>query len=76
MASAINKLSAAFVNSCKVPGHYGDGLGLWLQVSDYETKSWVKRYTMHGRSREMGLGSANVYGLAEARERNDEAETN
>jgi integrase len=25
---------------------------------------------MHGRSREMGLGSANVYGLAEARERN------
>jgi integrase len=40
----------------KVPGYYGDGGGLWLQVGPTRNKSWIFRFTLAGRSREMGLG--------------------
>ena len=36
---------------------YGDGAGLWLQVSRGGTKSWVFRYELDGWAREMGLGN-------------------
>jgi integrase len=45
-----------------------DGHGLYLAVGD-NGASWVLRYTLRGRAREMGLGSASVFGLAEARVR-------
>jgi len=52
---------------------YADGGGLYLQVTgsgrDRVAKSWIFRFTLRGRSREMGLGSLNTFGLAEARER-------
>ena len=48
---------------------YGDGGGLWLQVTGTGAKSWIFRFTLKGRSREMGLGSANTFTLAEAREK-------
>jgi hypothetical protein len=51
-----NKLSAVKVAKLKTPGRYGDGLGLWLQVSQFGTKAWLFRYTRHGRARQMGLG--------------------
>jgi integrase len=63
------KLNALKVNKVKVPGYYGDGGGLFLQVSRYGSKSWVFRFKTGGRLREMGLGSLDTYGLAEARER-------
>jgi hypothetical protein len=68
MASAINKLSAAFVARSSTRGTFNDGNGLYLQHSDWGTKSWVLRYKIGGRKREMGLGSVNVYSLAEARQ--------
>jgi len=50
---------------------YADGAGLYLQISgDGErviAKSWIYRFTLRGRTREMGLGSATTFGLAEAR---------
>jgi integrase len=50
---------------------YADGAGLYLQVTgDGEAKvakSWIYRFKLRGRSREMGLGSLSIYGLAEAR---------
>jgi hypothetical protein len=52
-----------------------DGGGLWLVVSpgddpDSVRRSWIFRYTMSGRQRRMGLGSANgVLTLAEVREK-------
>ena len=64
----IGKLSALAVSRAKVPRYYGDGGGLWLQVSNAGTKSWVFRFTLHGRSREMGLGALHTISLAEARE--------
>jgi integrase len=68
----IKKLSAAFVSSCKLPGRYGDGQGLYLQVSqhgDSISKQWLYRFQINGRSRQMGLGSASTFSLAEARQR-------
>src|ERR1700704_4054090 len=51
------------------PGLYGDGGGLWLQVTPNERgRSWVFRYSFNGKAREMGLGSLDTLGLAEARE--------
>jgi hypothetical protein len=64
-----NKLSAVKVAKLKTPGRYGDGLGLWLQVSQFGTKAWLFRYTRHGRARQMGLGPLHTVSLAEARER-------
>jgi integrase len=38
------KLKALKVARAKEPGMYGDGGGLWLQVSPAGTKSWIFRY--------------------------------
>jgi integrase len=65
----IGKLTALKVDKVRAPGYYGDGGGLFLQVSKYGSKSWVFRFKVNGRLREMGLGSLDTYGLAEARER-------
>jgi hypothetical protein len=49
MARASNKLTAVKIAKLKEPGRYGDGGGLWLQVSHWGTKAWLYR----GRRREM-----------------------
>ena len=66
MAGGINKLSAVAVQKAKEPGYYGDGGGLWLQISKLGGKSWVFRFTLHGKTREMGLGPLRTISLAEA----------
>lgn len=63
------KLTALGVTRLKTPGMYGDGGGLWLQVSGKGGKSWVFRYTLQGKSREMGLGPVSTFSLAEARDK-------
>ena len=67
MARAIHRLNAIKVRTVTVPGMYSDGGNLWLQVSRSGAKSWIFRYTRHGRAREMGLGSAAAVNLADAR---------
>lgn len=67
MAGGINKLSAVAVQKAKVPGYYGDGGGLWLQISKLGGKSWVFRFTQHGKTREMGLGPVHTVSLSQAR---------
>ncbi len=66
---AINKLSATEVAKKTKPGRYGDGGGLYLQVSSYGSKAWVFRYMLDGKARHMGLGSVDTFSLKEARER-------
>jgi integrase len=46
---------------------YADGGGLYLQVSRSGTKSWIFRYSLNGREREMGLGPQHTITLADAR---------
>jgi hypothetical protein len=39
----------------KKPGLYGDGSGLYLQVTPTGSRSWIFRYARAGKSRKMGL---------------------
>ncbi len=64
-----NRLTALFVSRAKTKGMYADGNGLYLQVTASGARSWIYRYTLHGRAREMGLGSVRDFSLAEARGR-------
>ena len=61
-------LSAAKVRTETRPGIYADGNGLYLQVHPTGTKRWVKRITLNGRRRKLGLGGWPDVSLAEARQ--------
>ena len=65
----LGKLTAARVTALKEPGRYGDGNGLYLQISKWQTKSWLLRYQLGGLSRDMGLGSLETVGLKDARDK-------
>src|ERR1700738_1888833 len=70
MGRTLNRLSAVAVNtgiSCR--GMYHDGGGLYLQVSAAGARSWIFRFMLDGRAREMGLGPVHAIPLAEARKR-------
>jgi integrase len=69
MGREIERLSARRVATLRRPGYYPDGGNLWLQISATGTKSWIFRFTLNGRAREMGLGSLDTFPLAEARSR-------
>src|SRR5260370_30172776 len=69
--SNIDLLSAAKVKALKTPGNYLDGRGLYLQVRSETSKSWLLKYSIDKRAREMGLGSAFDFSLADAREKRD-----
>jgi integrase len=73
MARQVNRLTAVAISKLKTAGYHPDGAGLYLQLSTAGTKSWIVRYTLAGRPREMGLGSATVVTLAEARTRAQDA---
>jgi hypothetical protein len=63
-----NVLTTRQVEAAKGTARLCDGAGLYLQVSRSGTKSWVYRYDIGGRTREMGLGSAKTVSLKLARE--------
>lgn len=65
----IKRLTAKTVEKTKKPGYYADGAGLYLQVSRGGSKSWIFRYMLNGRAREMGLGSVLAVTLETAREK-------
>lgn len=69
MGQHVKKLSAILVANLSSPGYYGDGDGLWLQIARGGSKSWVFRFTLAGKRREMGLGGLSAVSLAIARER-------
>jgi integrase len=67
---ATNRLSVKFIEKSDLePGLYGDGGGLYLQVSNRNTKAWVCRFMIAGRARKMGLGDVGNVTLAEARKK-------
>ncbi|WP_339758829.1 integrase arm-type DNA-binding domain-containing protein [uncultured Sulfitobacter sp.] len=61
-------LSAAFVRTVNAPGKYTDGHGLFLKVDTSGAKRWVQRIMIRGKRTEIGMGSASLVTLAEARE--------
>ncbi|QXC50877.1 DUF4102 domain-containing protein [Agrobacterium salinitolerans] len=70
MARTLNRLSALVVKNAGA-GKYADGGGLWLIKREDGGGQWVLRFTIHGRRREMGLGSIAEVSLKEAREESE-----
>jgi integrase len=71
MGRALHRLSAVQIKTL-APGMHNDGHGLYLRVSDTCTRSWIFRFTLGGKTRDMGLGSTHVVSLAAARKRAQE----
>ncbi|MEO0792516.1 MAG: integrase arm-type DNA-binding domain-containing protein [Pseudomonadota bacterium] len=65
-------LTARQVATAKA-GRHSDGRGLMLVVKPSGSKSWVLRYQLKGRRRDMGLGPYPEVTLARAREKTLEA---
>jgi len=51
------------------PGRYAVGFGAYLQISEWGTRSWILRYRTGDKAMHMGLGSAEIITLKEAREK-------
>jgi len=69
VARRVRILSAKQVEKETRPGYYFDGAGLYLQIAKGGSKSWILRYALNGKAREMGLGSLVTFSLADARMR-------
>lgn len=67
MPRPLYKLTAVAVKNAP-PGKYSDGGGLWLHKREDGGAQWILRVNVHGRRREMGLGSVSEVSLKEARE--------
>ncbi|HEY7085158.1 MAG TPA: integrase arm-type DNA-binding domain-containing protein [Hyphomicrobiaceae bacterium] len=69
---SINRLSQLEVTNANF-GMHADGGGLYLQVTRTRAgqlnKSWLFRYSIGGRERQMGLGSLTEVKLADARQK-------
>jgi len=80
MAQQRNRLSSGFVSKAQDPGRYADGGNLYLQVSEWRTKSWLFRYKVAKTNAKpgarkkaykdvwVGLGSLHDVTLKDARE--------
>lgn len=68
MARTVHRLTDATIRRLNDPGLYADGDGLYLQISRSGSRSWVFRFSLNGRAREMGLGSLRTVTLSDARE--------
>lgn len=67
-----DRLSPLHVKNAKEPGYYPDGAGLYLQVAPTGAKTWILRFMLNGKAREMGLGSFIDVSLKDAREKRTE----
>jgi integrase len=63
------KLTAVEVEKGKGPAVLHDGGGLYLRVTNTGAKSWVFRYQIGGKRRDMGFGSFPQISLRDAREK-------
>jgi Arm domain-containing DNA-binding protein len=75
MAKQVNFLSALDVERAREPGLFFDGEGLYLQVTGAGARSWIYRYSVNGKARWQGLGSAQQVSLRNARLARDQART-
>lgn len=61
-------LTAVKVKQTTAPGKYYDENGLYLRIKGTGAKTWAQKIVIDGKQRELGLGSASLVTLAEARE--------
>jgi len=66
MALNIHKLSARQIPTLGT-GFHSDGGGLYLRVKNTGSRALVFRFTLYGKTREIGLGATHSQSLADAR---------
>lgn len=65
-----NKLTVKRIEALDA-GTHGDGGGLWLRKTAAGSATWILRYQMYGKTRQMGLGGYPAISLAAARKLRD-----
>ncbi len=65
---SIGRLSALKFAKVREVGRHCDGGGLYLQIGQGGARSWIFRYQLDGRKRDMDGGSAETIGLSDARD--------
>jgi integrase len=73
MQRALHRLSPLTVQHITKSGFHHDGGGLYLQVTEEGTRSWVYRFMLNKDRRNMGLGPYPAVSLAAARKAASEA---
>jgi integrase len=67
MARIVDQLTEVRIRALDSPGLHADGRGLYLQIRSGGARSWIYRFTLRGRTRDMGLGSLAHVSLVKAR---------
>lgn len=68
--AGLHRLTVKQIEAQKARGRLSDGGGLFLQVTDWKgvvSRSWEFRFTLHGKTRSMGLGPFGIVSLKDAR---------
>ena len=68
MARLTKRLTTRGAAKKRALGYHADGEGLYLQVTGAGARSWIFRYRLHGRLRDMGLGPLADVSLDQARQ--------
>src|SRR5688572_6557007 len=71
MPRKVNKVLTPLAVKNAKPGRHADGSGLHLLVKNSGARSWVYRFMLNGKSRDVGLGAAagaDALSLADARD--------
>jgi len=69
MARLIRQLTEAKIRTLTKIGLHHDGAGLYLQIRPGGARSWVYRFRLNSKTRDMGLGALADVGLVKAREK-------
>src|SRR6516165_6545575 len=72
MARLIQQLTEAKIRTLTVGLHH-DGAGLYLQIKPGGARSWIYRFRLNGRTRDMGLGALADVSLVKARDKTSAA---
>src|SRR5262249_3505628 len=68
MARLIQQLTEAKIRTLTA-GLHPDGAGLYLQIKPGGARSWIYRFRLNGRTRDMGIGALADVSLVKAREK-------
>jgi integrase len=75
MARLIHKLTEGKIRTLTDTKLHPDGAGLYLQIKPGGARSWIYRFTLNSRTRDMGLGALADVSLVKAREKASAART-
>lgn len=62
------QLTVKAIDAISKPGRYGDGGGLYLVADNKSAKRWLLRVMVHGKRKDIGLGSYRHVSLSDARD--------